>query len=247
MIANILQERMKIDIRACAEIEREREGGESAHVYKSQIYELLEDSEMEIIMPIEGGRVILLPLGLRYEFAFYTPTGMYKSEGQIKERYKTDNRYMLHIVLNTPLSKFQRREYYRMDCVMDMTYFVVDKERAQAEEPRLIMAEFSEAEIMEKQRSGTIVDISGGGIRFVSEEKNEAESYILILMKLKNDQMEKQYCLVGRILQSVRSRTAELRFENRVQFLIKDSKIREEIIRYIFLEERKARSYSKDR
>lgn len=247
MIANILQERMKIDIRACAEAEQEKDSGEAAHVYKSQIYEVLEDGELEIIMPIEGGRVILLPLDLRYEFAFYTATGIYKSEGQIKERYKTENRYMLRIVLNTPLSKFQRREYYRMECVLDMTYFILDREQAQMEDAQSILEEFSEAELMEKQRQGTIVDISGGGIRFVSEEKNEAESRVLIQMKLKSDQEEKQYCLIGRILQSVRARTAELRYENRVQFVIKDSKIREEIIRYIFLEERRTRSYNKDR
>lgn len=247
MIANILQERMKIDIRACAEIEHEKEGGEEAHVFKSQIYEILEDGELEIIMPIEGGRVILLPLGVRYEFAFYTPTGIYKSEGQIKERYKTENRYMLRILLNTPLSKFQRREYYRMDCVLNMTYFVLDGEQAQMEDAHMIMEEFTEVEFMENRRQGTIVDISGGGIRFVSEEKNEPESRVLILMKLKSDQEEKQYCLIGRILQSVRVHTAQMRYENRVQFMIKDSKIREEIIRYIFLEERKKRSYNKDR
>lgn len=246
MVADVLKERMKIDIRMLGEVDRAKETGEEVHVYKSQIFELLGNGELEITMPLEKGRVILLPLGVRYEFAFYTQSGIYKSVGQVKERYKTDNRYMLRIVLNTPLSKFQRREYYRMECILDMTYFLLDEEQAQMEDVEAIMDSLRDVHFYEKQRRGTIVDISGGGIRFISEDQNEADGYVLVLMMLRGETGEKQYCLTGRILQSVRLQTAEKKYENRVQFVIRDARIREEIIRYIFMEERRARNREKD-
>lgn len=236
---------MKIDIRLVSELDRAKKTGEEVHVYKSQIFELLGNGELEICMPLEKGRVILLPLGVRYEFAFYTQSGIYKSVGQVKERYKTENRYMLRIVLNTPLSKFQRREYYRMECILDMTYFLLDEEQAQMTDAEAIVDSLRDAHFYEKQRKGTIVDISGGGIRFVSEEQNETDGYVLVLMMLRGDEGEKQYCLVGRILQSVRLQTRDNKYENRVQFVIRDSKIREEIIRYIFMEERRTRNREK--
>lgn len=245
MIANILKERMKVDIRVAEEVDRAKGTGEEVHVYKSQIFELLENGELEITMPLEKGKVILLPLGVRYEFAFYTPTGIYKSEGQIRERYKTENRYMLRIALGTPLSKFQRREYYRMECILDMTYFRLDEEQAGLEDVEAVVASLRDENFYEKQQKGIIVDISGGGIRFVSEEQNETDGYVLVVMMLRGDRGEKQYTLVGRILQSVRLQTPERKFENRVQFVIRDSRIREEIIQYIFAEERRTRSYEK--
>lgn len=245
MIANILKERMKVDIRVAEEADRAKGTGEEVHVYKSQIFELLENGELEITMPLEKGKVILLPLGVRYEFAFYTPTGIYKSEGQIRERYKAENRYMLRIALGTPLSKFQRREYYRMECILDMTYFQLDEEQAGLEDVEAVVASLRDENFYEKQRKGIIVDISGGGIRFVSEEQNETDGYVLVVMMLRGDRGEKQYTLVGRILQSVRLQTPERKFENRVQFVIRDSRIREEIIQYIFMEERRARSCEK--
>lgn len=85
MISNVLREGMKIDIHIVNQTERPESAEKAAPVYKSQIFELFENGEMEIMMPIQSGKLILLPLGLRYEFVFYTPNGLYKSIGQIRE------------------------------------------------------------------------------------------------------------------------------------------------------------------
>ena len=206
MISNVLREGMKIDIRIVNQTERTDAKEKETPVYKSQIYELFENGEMEIMMPIQSGKIILLPLGLRYEFVFYTPNGLYKSIGQIRERYKTENRYLLRIVLNTPLSKYQRRE---------------------------------------KQKKGTIVDISGGGVRFVTNEQLEEGKAVLIIVMLQTQAGEKQYYLPGHILRSVKLLNRDNMYENRLKFIIHDDKIREEIIKYIFAEERKARQRGK--
>ena len=85
MISNVLREGMKIDIHIVNQTERPESAEKAAPVYKSQIFELFENGEMEIMMPIQSGKLILLPLGLRYEFVFYTPNGLYKSIGQIRQ------------------------------------------------------------------------------------------------------------------------------------------------------------------
>lgn len=245
MISRILQEGMKIDIRIVSQLERAEKTNEEVSVYKSRIYEIFENGELEIIMPFEGGRMILLPLGLRYEFVFYTQAGLYKSVGQIKERYKTENRYMLRVVLHSPLDKFQRREYYRMECALDMSYFIIDKETAAIKDAETVIDSLRDEDFYTKQKKGIIVDLSGGGIRFVSEEKNEADSYVLIVVVLKTDKGERQYCLPGHIIRCIRLETSGIKFENRVEFMIQDAKIREEIIRYIFVEERRTRKNGK--
>ena len=241
MISSVLRERTKIDLRIVSQMERAGKTGEEVHIYKSQIFEILENGELEIIMPIERGKVILLPLGLRYEFVFYTEAGLYKSVGQIKERYKTENRYMLRVELNTPLSKFQRREYYRLDCLMDATYFCITKEQAQIANAEEIIDELRDADFYSKQKKGIIVDLSGGGARFVTEEKHENDTYILMIVNLNTEKGPKQYYLVGHLLRSIRLDSKDVRYENRIEFKISDARVREEIIRYIFAEDRKAR------
>lgn len=157
MISNVLREGMKIDIHIVNQTERPESAEKAAPVYKSQIFELFENGEMEIMMPIQSGKLILLPLGLRYEFVFYTPNGLYKSIGQIWERYKTENRYLLRIVLNTPLSKYQRREYYRMECVLDMGYFHLTDEESEMEQTEDIIASLRDDNFYKKQKKALLL------------------------------------------------------------------------------------------
>ena len=128
MISEVITIGDKVDIRQVSQIENEKSTGELPHMYKSQVLDFLENGEIELAMPTEGGKIRLLMLGIRYEFVFYAKTGLYRAYGQVKERYKTDNQYMLRISLNTQLNKYQRREFYRLSYTMEMTYVPVKEE-----------------------------------------------------------------------------------------------------------------------
>ena len=92
---------------------------------------------------------------------------------------------------------------------------------------------------------GTILDISGGGARFVSEEKFEANQFVLMELELISDKMDKQYHIKGRIVGWKKLEYREPRYETRIEFIMEDNKVREDIIRYIFEEERKKRRNEK--
>lgn len=248
MVSNIVDIGAKTDIRVVSQVERSAQMGEEIHIYKSQVYEVLDNGEIELLMPSEGGRLILLPLGIRYEFVFYTKNGLYKANGQIKERYKADNRYMLRIELNTQLSKFQRRQFYRLECVIDMTYFNITKEQADFPTVEAVIESLRDSEFFSKQKKACIVDISGGGVRFISGEKNPSDSYMLMIMMLNNGIAEKQYLITGHIISCERvehSDVRDIKYENRVEFLLKDRRMQEDIIKFIFAEERRSRKNDK--
>ena len=98
-------------------------------------------------------------------------------------------------------------------------------------------------DIREIEKDGTIVDISGGGLRFVSKKENLSGCKILVVVRLIGERMDKQFYLLGEIISSETVLTEkETKYENRVQFILKDNKVREEIIRYVFDEERRMRS-----
>ena len=128
MVSKMIDVGAKVDIRVVSQMERSTQIAEDVKIYKSQVCDILENGELELLMPIEAGKLMLLSLGIRYEFVFYNRSGLYKAVGQVKERYKTDNCYMCRVELHSPLSKFQRRQFFRLKCIIDMRYFNITKE-----------------------------------------------------------------------------------------------------------------------
>jgi len=79
-----------------------------------------------------------------------------------------------------------------------------------------------------------IVDISGGGLRFVAYYAYEVNSLILCKYHLQIDGREKEYRLVGKVLAVNELEKEPGIFDHRVQYVNVDPQDREEIIQYIF-------------
>ena len=233
----------KIDIRIVNQIENAKTTGEPPHIYKSKLLDFFENGDIEISMPSENGQIRLLPLGLRYELVFYTKSGLYRGYGEVKERYKTDNRFMLRVALHTPLNKYQRREYYRLNCAMEAAFYIINKEIAMLEHTDEIETALRESEEAAGEKMSAYVrDISGGGMRFVTDVELPEDSYILVYIRLGEKAQDAVYPIVGRVISSGKVEdVTPAKYEQRVEFILKDSRVREDIIRFIFKEERKAR------
>ncbi len=244
MVTNLIHLGDKVDIRMVQQVAQEESTGISPHIYKSQVNDIMDNGELEITMPIENGKVILLPLGIRFEFVFYTNSGLYHSIGQIKERYKKDNIFVLVMELHTQLQKFQRREYYRYPCLMNAQFYMISQQDAQRKSTEEIFDALRDENFYENQKQAMILDLSGGGVKLLGEEKLKIDSYILLIVRLCNDKMDKQYYIKGHVLASEEMENRQGKIETRVQFIFHDEWVREEIIQYIFEEERKDRQRS---
>ena len=55
----------KIDIRLLQQVENEERTGDTVKVYKSQVLDINKRGNLEISMPTEGTKLILLPLDVR--------------------------------------------------------------------------------------------------------------------------------------------------------------------------------------
>lgn len=241
MVSNIIQPGNKVDLCMLQQIEQERKTGVRAHIYRSEVTGILADDELELSMPKESGKLVMLPIGIRFEFVFYSKDGLYRGKGLVEERYKSDNQYRLRVSLKSQLQKYQRREFSRMPCEIGMAYYAISMEQAINVPIGQFQEMISLPEFCDVRKVGSIVDISGGGARFLSDTENMNHSYILIEVRLHNGQELEPYYIPAHILSSSVSKTDRERFETRAEFIIKDRKIREEIIRYIFDEERKNR------
>ena len=241
MISNIIQIGNGVEICLTQQIEQEKKTGVHAHIYKSKVVEIFANDDLELMMPTEAGKLVLLPLGVRFEFVFYSETGLYRGTGLVKERYKTDNLYLIRVSLKSQLHKYQRREYYRMPCIIPMKYYEVTQEQVLNTRPDRYQVLVDLPEIGMTMQEASIVDISGGGLRFVTDMRMQVDHYIIVEVELKNIHESVVYYLPAHILASEITPTREDRYENRGEFIIRDRRVREEIIRFIFDEERKNR------
>lgn len=213
---------------------------EKKKVYQSKVCDILSEDRLEIYMPMEKSKLILLPVNAEYDLYFYTQAGLYQCFANVIDRYKSDNQFILMVELTSNLRKFQRREYYRLSCALEMNSRPLEKE---------------EVEVVEKGNSylvpglplkrSVIVDISGGGIRFIGNYAYEPESLVCCKYNLVVDGNAKEYTLVAKVLMVRELEDRPGVYEHRAQYINIDTSDREEIIRFIFEEERKHRKREK--
>lgn len=237
MLSKIIKPGDKIELTKVERIKENSEEPVTKKVYRSKVCELLSEDRLEITMPMEKGKLQLLQVDNEYDLFFYTSNGLYQCFARVVDRYKTNNIYMILMELTSNLRKQQRREYYRFSCALEMNTCGVSeeelKEAMQATEPIRLKAE--------KLSKGIIVDISGGGLRFVIDKKYETDSMVNCIYHLLIEGRKKEYDLVGKVLSVKELSSRPGIYEHRIQYVNINTEQREEIIRYIFQEERKNR------
>ncbi|MCR4748315.1 MAG: flagellar brake protein [Lachnospiraceae bacterium] len=236
MLDNLIKPGQRVDMKAVRRVKVDDEERKDK-VYTTKIYDLVNDDTLELIMPMEQTKLILLPVDGEYEVFFYTDNGLYECTVRITDRYKSNNVYILLVELQTNLRKYQRRDFYRYSCALDMDTRALTQDEVIA----FRKGENYQAPPGLTTTKGVIVDISGGGLRFTARAQYEVDSLIYSRYELFIHGGTKEYQLICKVLdaRSIPNRNGE--FEYRVQFVNLDNYEREEIIQYIFEEERKNR------
>lgn len=243
VLSKILSLGDRIEITKIVSDEKKQELIEEKSIFSkplvSQLYDIYSDNQLKIAMPIVEGRVIPLPVNTRFNVCFFTSGGLYKSRFVVTERYKEDGLYILVIELISELKKYQRRQYYRLEYTMDIEYLVIENELREAIKNGETSIEevASEGEL----KSGVVLDISGGGLRFISKELLSTEKPVILKLDLCLSNNKTVYGVVGNLLSSNKVENKDGIYEQRISYCDIEQSTRENIIRYIFEQERKLR------
>lgn len=238
MLSRFVEEGSKVELRALERELGEKGAENTTKTYQSRVLQILSEDTLEISMPMEQTKLILLPVESEYDMVFFEENSLYQCFARIVDRYKSNNVYVLVMELTSNLRKYQRREYYRFSCALDMCARNLEEEEIEALEKN------SPYELQPglPLKHSVIVDISGGGLRFMSTQRYEQGSLILCSYHLlTKDGERKKYDVVGKVLAVRELENRRGTFEHRVQYYNLDVNTREEIIRFIFEEERKSR------
>lgn len=233
MISKFLSPGDKLELQMLEHARQDND--ENKRIYYSQINDILSEDRLEISMPMEKSKLILLPVDTEYDMTIYTAQGLYQCFVRVVDRYKSENMYLLVVELTSNLRKNQRREYYRFSCALEMCSRNLEEEELQAVENKV---PYSLVPGLPLKRS-VIADISGGGLRFLSNQKYEPDSLIYCSYHLVINNVRKLYEVVGKVLYVREMENRPGVFEHRVKYINMEEEKREEIIKFIFQEERK--------
>lgn len=215
--------------------EPEQEGAdEKGKIYRTEVFDVLSEEKLEIMMPFEKGQIVLLTVDGEYELWFRVDDMIYQCFARVLDRYKSDNIYVAMMELTSNLKKHQRREFFRLDCMLSMSSRNLEAMELQALEQGHI---FLQKGLPLNQN--IIVDMSGGGLRFLMNGKYEPGSFIYCTYHLESKKGRNQYDLIGKVLYVREMDDKPGSFEHRIQYVNIDVDDRENIIKYIFEEERR--------
>lgn len=201
--------------------------------YVSQILDTDEEG-IVCAMPIVEGRLIPIEIGTAFETFFYTAKGIYKVDCDVTERKKEGSLYTLTVVPRETPQKFQRREFFRLDCTKE----VAVKKLSQEE-----MGFFNEKKLLPDNVTGAearyvLIDISGGGMRMLSREMFHKGDLIEIRFPLEIAGRVVVKRLAGFIISSTSSKNNRSIYDNRIQFKYIRKEDSEDIVKYIFEQQR---------
>lgn len=197
--------------------------------YASQILDFNDDG-IVCAMPIYEGHIIPLQEGKRFEGYFYSDNKIYKASCSVKSRGKEGTLHIVVVSLDSALIRVQRREYFRLSCIMPATIRCVTEITANGD---IVYSDNTDEE-----KKCTIVDISGGGIRAFSKEKYEKGAVVSLNFTLTFKDGSKSKNIIGKIIDSFKNSNDETLFDNRLQFIDISESDRDEIVKYVFEQQR---------
>ncbi len=236
MLTDYIAPGNRVELKATGKIWMD-DGSRTKHIYMSKLMDVTSDDRIEILMPFERGKIVLLPVDGEYSLCFYSTKGLYQCFAKIVDRYRSDNMYILVMDLTSELSKLQRREYYRFSCALELNSKVISKEEQEAFEKNRKNLVDTDSDL----QKSVVVDISGGGLRFVANFRYEEGSTIYASYRLPGSASDKVYEMICNVLKVQELESRQGLFEHRIQYIFIDENSREDIIHFIFEEERKIR------
>ena len=120
MLSNFISPGDRVELTA---VDRKLDGGdkgENTRYYETKIVDILSEDSIEVQMPLEQTKLILLPVDAEFNMIVYANAGLYQCFVRVIDRYKSNNIYVLVLELTSNLRKYQRREYYRFSCALEM-------------------------------------------------------------------------------------------------------------------------------
>lgn len=180
--------------------------------YSSRIIDIEQDGEIFIIeTPLKKMQLVMLMNGSKLNMIYMLENlGVLSCDIEVVDKLKENGIPLIRVKRVSNIKKIQRRNFFRLETALDVTIRKIDDI------------------IVEKVKT---IDISGGGMRIISNQKFEINDIVKINFNINN----KEYEFDSKV---VKTNEDKDRKEVSLQFIEILEKDRNEIIKYIFDKQR---------
>jgi len=241
MLNNAIAIGDKIDIRA---IDHEGKPIFATTPYASQLINIEDKETIHISAPLLQNKIVLMHPEREYHLTFYTSSGLYQCKCISVGQYRDNRLVVIKVRLTSEIAKLQRRQYYRLELLHDIEYRLLT-EKDEEDSKNNGKKEQNNEKFEHNWIKGAIIDISGGGARFSSAVQHKKGDRIRIKLELELGSKQISMEPDAEVLASERVLNRYDLYEHRVQFYNISKKDREDLIKYIFEQDRKKRKNEK--
>ena len=204
-------------------------------VYISKVMDVLDKTEqtLSIYIPMLAGQNMPMRDHETYEIVIFAAHNLVKFkcvfEGYLKEKLN----FFVVVKLVDEGAKIQRREFFRFTCMLAMKFSIMDYGDNEA-------AKLLHTQGYAEKHDAVVRDIGGGGIRFITNKDMTLKHPVQCIIMLGSSTMMVQV----RLLEKQYMPKSSLKFQYRALFLDLSPGTQEEIVNYIFTEQRRQRKMS---
>ncbi|MDL2273057.1 PilZ domain-containing protein [Oscillospiraceae bacterium OttesenSCG-928-G22] len=185
-----------------------------------------------------------LALGDLINVVYYRGTGMFSFVAEVSAAFEEEGEPVLIVALRSPISKYQRRDFSRFETSFPLTARVLPKkERVETFDPASLVYDHR---IVGKPRPADLrlpsylcetIDISGGGMKFYSDEELPAGLPLECTVSISKD-----YTLTvdGEVIRTDCEPDGPHPYIVCMKYVNMDERVRRKLIHFIYHEERKA-------
>jgi c-di-GMP-binding flagellar brake protein YcgR len=190
-------------------------------MYITQVEAVMDRQTVLVYAPISLGEVVRLPTDSSFHMQFISDKGIFRFNARIDAYVTVENFEMIRFNLLDKGKRTQRRDFFRFNCAITVTFAVIDKD---GEDKNPIMIE------------GLVRDLGGGGMKMYSAYELKERSFLRIMLQLDNEYI----MIFGEVLHKVYNRDGTLPFQYGVKFAAMSKTDQEKIIQFLYMEQRKS-------
>lgn len=194
---------------------------EKKSTYKSKIQDISSDYIM-IDLPYASSRYLLLHGGEVIEFYATFENDVVKYKSVILGRKKEQNVYLAVLSVPEIIGKVQRRNFFRLSISLEAAYGVLNDIKNNYKLDNIPDA------VLNSLKKTTTVDLSGGGVKIITEKYIKQDSKILITLNLPKE--------IRLICSAIRCdyNNINKNYRTALSFMNIDERTRDIIIKFIF-------------
>ena len=208
--------------------------GEPPLLGKGRFQKIVSESEVEILLEEDADREF--QKNICYEMYIFSLQEVFLCSCYYKLSYLENESRILQMEVVSPLERVQRRMHQRVSCHSKIRYEVIPPENVRK---ALEGGEGSDGYGPDLASArDTLVDISGGGIRFTSRKKIAEDDVLSVRFEILEKKQVFEIKAVGQVVYSGKLRNEENCYDIRMKFIGITEEMKKKIICFVFQLER---------